>query len=291
MSNTNKYLAFVKTVEYGSFTKAAEVLNYSQSGISRMIKDMEDEWHITLLERSSEGIQLTSEGMQMLPLIRELCVAEQRIQEQIQELKGVQKGLIRIGTVSSVATYWLPNIITRFSLDYPEVDFEILSGDYRDIEDWIVSGRVDCGFLRYPTKAQLEVDILGEDRLMAVLPTDHPLADAKTFPVKAFEEYPFMLLENDGVDDITNYLESWNVKPDIKFSTWDDYAILAMIERGFGVGVLSELILQRIAFSVVIKELEFPAYRSLAFAVQSKEHISNAVRRFMEYLEYRYQGV
>lgn len=289
MSNTNKYLAFVKTVEYGSFTKAAEVLNYSQSGISRMIKDIEEEWHLSLLERNNVGVELTSEGLQMLPLIRELCKAEEKIQEQIQDIKGVQTGLIRIGTVSSVATYWLPNIISRFNQDYPEIDYEILSGDYREIEEWLTSGRVDCGFLRSPTKAKLEVEHLGEDRLMAVLPKDHPLAQLPTFPVRAFEDQPFMLIENDGVDDISYYLESWGVDPEIKFSTWDDYAVLAMIEQGLGIGVLSELILSRLSFSVVVKELEFPAFRNLAFAVENSESSSNAVKKFREYLKFRYE--
>ena len=97
MSNPNKYLAFVKTVEYGSFSKAAEVLNYSQSGISRMIKDLEDEWRVVLLKRSSAGMQLTSEGLQLLPFARDICTEERKLQEQVAALNGLQKGLIRIG--------------------------------------------------------------------------------------------------------------------------------------------------------------------------------------------------
>ena len=62
-----KYLAFVKTVECGSFTRAAGVLNYSQSGISRMIGDLEREWRVVLLERGRSGIRLTGEGTRLLP--------------------------------------------------------------------------------------------------------------------------------------------------------------------------------------------------------------------------------
>ena len=65
--NIQKYMAFVKTVEYGSFTKAAERLNYSQSGISRMINDLEKEWRISLLERGRAGVRLTSDGTTLLP--------------------------------------------------------------------------------------------------------------------------------------------------------------------------------------------------------------------------------
>ena len=68
-----KYLAFVKTVECGSFTRAAGVLNYSQSGISRMIGDLEREWQVTLLERGKSGVRLTSEGTRLLPYAQRVC--------------------------------------------------------------------------------------------------------------------------------------------------------------------------------------------------------------------------
>lgn len=72
-TNLQKYQAFVAAVELGGFSKAAERLNYSQSGISRMVADLEKEWGIVLLERDRGGVRLTSEGMRILPFARELC--------------------------------------------------------------------------------------------------------------------------------------------------------------------------------------------------------------------------
>jgi DNA-binding transcriptional LysR family regulator len=68
--NIQKYLAFIKTVEYGSFTKAAEILSYSQSGISRMINDLEKEWKVSLLERGRSGVKLTSDGSKAAALCK-----------------------------------------------------------------------------------------------------------------------------------------------------------------------------------------------------------------------------
>lgn len=65
--NILKYKAFIETVHQGSFSKAAENLHYSQSGISRMISDLEKEWALTLLERGRGGVQLTAEGKSLLP--------------------------------------------------------------------------------------------------------------------------------------------------------------------------------------------------------------------------------
>ena len=76
-----KYLAFVKTVECGSFTRAAGVLNYSQSGISRMIGDLEREWQVTLLERGKSGVRLTSEGTRLLPYAKRVCSEYEKLRK------------------------------------------------------------------------------------------------------------------------------------------------------------------------------------------------------------------
>ena len=65
-----KYMAILKTVEYGSFTEAAKALDYSQSGISRMINDIEKEWNVILMERGHSGVKLTSDGIRLVPYIR-----------------------------------------------------------------------------------------------------------------------------------------------------------------------------------------------------------------------------
>lgn len=81
--NIQKYLAFVKTVECGSFTKAATLLNYSQSGISRMINDLEREWQISLLERGHTGLRLTSDGLQLLPYAKSICLEYEKLQTRL----------------------------------------------------------------------------------------------------------------------------------------------------------------------------------------------------------------
>lgn len=181
--NLSKYFAFVTTVEYGSFTKAAEVLNYSQSAVSRMINDLETEWNTTVLERGKTGVKLTSDGLTLLPYAKSLCAEYRRLQLQVDELSGLKTGLIRIGTFSSVATHWLPNIIKAFQKDYPNIDYELLLGDYTEIETWILEGRVDCGFLRLPASPALETFFLETDRLLAVLPENHRLAGSEAVPL------------------------------------------------------------------------------------------------------------
>ena len=285
--NVQKYMAFVKTVEYGSFTKAAVILNYSQSGISRMIHDLEQEWKVTLLERGRGGVSLTSDGMKLLPYAENVCREYEKLQVQVEELNGLKSGLIRIGTFSSVASQWLPNMIREFQKDYPNIDYELLLGDYSEIEEWILEGRVDCGFLRLPVHAELETIFLEQDRLMVVLPEGHRLAGCDRFPVNALVEEPFMLLEKGARAEVSEIFERCGLTPKVHFTTWDDYAIMAMVESGLGISILPELILKRIPYRIIVKELEIPAYRSIGVALKEKKSASLAVKKFLEYLDYR----
>ncbi len=285
--NILKYMAFIKTVEYGSFTKAAEILNYSQSGISRMINDLETEWNISLLERSRAGVSLTSDGTRLLAHAKSLCDEFQKLQMEVDDLHGVQSGLIRIGTVSSVAIHWLPNIISSFQKDYPGVDYELLLGDYTEIETWIAEGRVDCGFTRIPARGDLEAIPISRDRLLAILPEGHPLTEYEKVPIGELCREPFMLLEKGARAEVSEIFQRNHLTPRVHFTTWDDYAIMAMVESGLGVSILPELILKRIPYRIVAKELNVPAYREIVFALRDRKTASLAVKRFMEYLHYR----
>lgn len=285
--NIQKYMAFVKSVEYGSFTKAAEALNYTQSGISRMINDLETEWGVSLLERGRAGVSLTSDGLKLLPQLKRICNEHEILMTHIQDLHDMQSGMIRIGTFSSAATHWLPNMIKIFQKDYPKIDFELLLGDYTEIENWILEGRVDFGFLRLPTKGELETIFLEQDRLLVVIPQDHPLVDCDKFPISELLNSPFMLLEKGAKAEISEILEKHNISPQVHFTTWDDYAIMSMVENGLGISILPELILQRIPYQIIAKELEVPSFRNIGVAMREQKSLSLAAKRFLDYLQYR----
>ncbi|MBR2382939.1 MAG: LysR family transcriptional regulator [Anaerotignum sp.] len=285
--NIQKYLAFLKTVEYGSITKAAEILSYSQSGVSRMIQDIEKEWELSLLERSRGGVRLTSDGMKLLPRIQSLCTEYEALQKQVQELKGMESGLIRIGTFSSAATHWLPNIIREFQKDYPNIEYELLLGDYTEIETWIQEGRVDCGFLRLPTLPEFDTIFLEQDDFLVILPENHPLTKKEKIFLSDLGKEPFLLLEKDKNTEISDFFRKHDFSPNVHFTLWDDYAILAMVESGMGISLLPRLILKRIPYRVAVRELDVPAYRDIALVLRNQKTAPLAVKRFLEYLSYR----
>lgn len=282
-----KYIAFVKTVERGSFTRAAQELDYAQSSISKMVADLESEWGMTLLERSKNGVRPTSAGEQILPFLRKVLNDHQELEGQICRMNGIETGVVRIGTFASVAINWLPNIFAALQKDYPGIEYEMLLGDYDEVEQWIKEGRVDCGFLRLPTFSRFDTILLKQDEYKLVLPSGHCLAERETVAIEELNGLPFLLLEHGGKTEVSDLLERSHVQPDIRFTTWEDFAIMAMVEMGMGVSILPDMILRRIPYKVEIRSLRKPYYRTIGLATKNQKHITPAVKKFIDYLPFR----
>ena len=159
-------------------------------------------------------------------------------------------------------------------------------GDYSEIESWVADGRVDLGFIpRRPRDRTLEWHPLGTDELRAVVPREHPLAaqDAIT-PAQLCDE-PFILLERGDDDEVTPVFERAGARPRTYFSTWDDYAIMSMVECGLGLSVLPALILRKNAYEIASRPLDPPAYRTIGVVTRAQGGLSLAARTFLGYLE------
>lgn len=280
-----KYQVFLKAAELGNITRAAAELGYTQSAVSRIIADLEREWGAVLMTRNRAGVVLTSAGAALLPRVRAVCNADRELSEQIAALHGLTCGTIRVGTFNSFSVHCLPQIMKSFLERYPDIRFEIVTHiEYREIEDWVAGGHVDCGFVALPTSLELDTIPLRRDQHMAVLPADHPLAQAEFYPVSRFGEDPFIKLEDDRDREILRIFERYHVRPNIRYAVNDDYAAMTMVESGLGVSVLTELVLQRNPYHIVTKPLDPPQYRDVGLAVRDRKNASPATARFLAHV-------
>lgn len=282
-TNIQKMQVLLETVRAGSFTRAAERLSYSQSGVSRMVGDLEADWGFKVLDRSREGVVLSADGRQIMPAVEALCEEFGRLQRRVDEMRGLMRGKICIGTFSSVATHVLPPVIAQFRADHLDVDYELLMGDYSEIEQWVVEGRCDLGFIPREPRGGMASQPLAQDELMAVVPADSSLATAEVVSLADLANEQFILLERGSDDEITPLFRRAGLTVRSKLSTWDDYAIMAMVEDGLGVSVLPALILRRCQFDVAVRSLEGHPHRQIN-AIYRTADVSLAAARFLEYL-------
>ena len=148
-------------------------------------------------------------------------------------------------------------------------------------------GRVDCGFLCLPVRPDLDTIFLERDDFLAILPATHPLAQAERIFLDALCKEPFLMLEKDKNAEIADFFRREGLSPNVRFITWDDYAILSIVESGLGVSLLPRLILKRIPYQVAVRETVPSFHQDIVLALRDRKTAPLAVRRFLEYLPHR----
>ena len=279
-----KLRALMSAVELGSLKAAAEALGCTQSAVSHMIASLEEELGFRLLRRGRSGVYLTDEGERLLGAARALLSAEEQLRQTAASIRGLDQGTVRIGAFTSVAVHWLPPVLKEFQRDYPNVEFKLLNGDYHDVNEWLSDGSVDIGFVALPCEVKCETIALMEDRLLAILPKDSRYASYPRFPLTECEREPFISLLQSSDHDARRALEAAGVKPNVRFYTKDDYAVIAMVEQGLGISIMPELLLKGRHDALQILPLIPEAKRTIGLAIAAGQRAGPATRRFADYV-------
>ena len=280
--DTKKYAVVEKVVEKASLTKAAEELGLTQSGVSHIVAAVEAELGLPLLKRTRTGARLTPEGERIMPHIRAIVAEERLLRQTAEELHTLVAGKVRVGTFTSVATHWLPAMMMRFQQEHPQVEFELFNGDYHDVDRWLADGSVDLAFVALPAEGDSRCVPLYRDELVAVLPKGHRLCALPVCPAAEIAREPIISLLETSNHDVRRALDAVGAKPDIRFRTKDDYAVIAMVRQGLGVSIMPSLLLRGNNEGVELRPLDPPAYRTIALAAGSVE-AGPAARQFAEF--------
>lgn len=280
----NRYEVFMKILEMGSFTRAAQELNYTQSAISQMVHTLEEELSTTLLLRSKSGVQLTADGKEYLPYLRAVCQTHRELERKRQQMQGLQSGVIRIGTFTSVSRGWLPQWMKAFKMRYPSVRFVLQQGEYTNIGQWIREGSVDFGFLNPDAVSGLETAPLYQDAMQALLPPGHPLAHKEQVTLEELCAEPYILLDEGELSVPLNSFRQRGLQPNVQYKVVDDYTIMSMVEQGLGVSILYNLVLDKEGHGFVTRPVYPPVKRTIALAWIHKKALPIASRYFMDFI-------
>lgn len=279
-----RYIALLKVIEVGSFTKAADLLGYTQPALSQMIASLEKELSIKILYRSRYGIRLTPEGERLYPSIQNSVLQYEAMRRTADEIRGLDSGIVRIGTVSSVSCHWLPGIIRTFWQKHPNIQIVLHQGDYTSIPEWVRTGAVDFGFVNPHAVKGMETTIIKSGEFRAVLPKNHPLTEKKSLTLENLAEEPFLLLEEGVYSEPLEAFHAAGITPNVKLRVHDDYSILSMVEQGLGISILTELVLHKTSYDVMALPIEPVIIRTMSIVTKDKNTLPLASKEFIRYL-------
>lgn len=280
--DTKKLEALMAAVELGSFTRAAEVLGYTQSGLTHMMNSLEKDIGFTVLVRGRSGVHLTPAGQRILPLVRECLSGSAALEREIALINSHKEDSVRVAAYESIARHWLPEIIQQFRREHPDVTVDIQMGSVDEVYRWVREDRVDMCFASRQEPLALEWTHLRDDELLAILPPDYP-TDGETFPMSAFNGQEFLMPSMGFDKDITRVFNEHGVSPFIRTTQVSDSAIISMVEHGLGISVLSRLVLWGRQDAVRALPLSPFAVRELGIAARTRKELRPIVRQFIAY--------
>lgn len=282
----NQCEAVLKAAETGSLSAAAKALHYTQSGITRMIRALENELGYEVFFRSKRGVTLTENGKAMLPLLAEIVRAHDNAKEYSSQLTGLMSGTLNIGTYYSISALCLPPILKGFCTLYPGITINLTEGGNRETYEWLDEGLMDLCFCAKPAEdVPFQWTPLFEDEIVAWLPKGHEWANRSSFPIERLEQEPFIHTSPDQDTDQDRLLRQFSLHPDTRFSTRDGFSTYKMVAAGLGISFNQRLISCGWKDEIVELPLDPPQYISLGIAAPTARELSPAAKVFIEYAE------
>ncbi len=276
---------FLTSVDSGSFTRAGEILGYTQSNLTQMMRSFEDELGIPLLIKTKKGVEPTGEAKQLMPAMRAMLAQEERFLQEADEIRGIHRGSIRIGSYVSTSSTWLPQVIGYYQNEYPEVEFNIVESGQEEMLQGLRSGYLDIALMSAPEKGEVEFIPVLEDPMVVVFPPDHELSAYDYVPVGKLKDHPLIMTYREYDSDANRILLDAGLDASVRYRSRDDFAVLSMVQHGLGISILPELTLERFPGSYDYRMLDPESHRSLGIGIRSVKEAGPLTRSVIDYIK------
>lgn len=268
------YRIFDSIVSTGSLRKAAETMHLTPSAVSHSLMKLEKEFGLPLLVRDRAGVELTEYGHQILPYIRSIVAMDKKLHHEIETIKGVLKGTVRIGVINSICCSWIPSVVRQMYKEHPDVKVKITQGKYEELEQGLMNGTLDLAFVSIPTKNNLSAIPLMRDRLLCITPTYFVPVNKEYITLEELKQHE-VIIPGVGADfDAIAFMKENNLELQTQHNIIEDSSIIALVESGLGFSIVPELVLQRVMGNVNIYPIENAPYRILGIATYKNEYIT-----------------
>ena len=278
---------FVAVAQQGSFTHAAQQLHIAQPALSISIKKFEQQLGVTLFKRDERKVSLTHEGDVLLEHALRVLRQLDDAQLAMDELKGVVKGEVRLGTPSMMGSYFLPEIIMAFKSQFPNLKMTVVEAGTQSIRQMLLAGELDIGvILNQDIPPELDVDPILSSQMVATVGHQHELATAKSIDFETFFEHELVMFKTGYFhrEFVDKVCKEYKLEAKFSFETNLLPMILSIVKHEYAITALLELVTDKEP-DVVAVPFDPPVWLDLALAWRKEGYLSHADKTFIEYVK------
>lgn len=277
--DSKKLEILMTAIDLGSFSKASEVVGYTQSGLTHMVDSLERDIGLTLVRRDHNGITLTKEGETLIPSIREFLRANAKLENQIAAITDKKRDTIRVAAYASIAMHWMPELLYRYKRVCPDVSVDLRMVDNAlEPYELLESGQTDVIFASRQNYSFCDWTPLYNEKMYAILPKDYPLNGRTTFPLEEFSGQDFLMPYGRFDIDVNAAMDSVGVKLNASVSRVDDETVIRMVGHGLGVTMMTELMIRGRTDDVLCVPVDPPRLRELGMGTSRKMKLTDGMQ-------------
>ena len=278
--DSKKLEILMTAVDLGSFSKAAEVVGYTQSGLTHLVDSLEREIGLTLVRRDHSGIALTPDGEALMPSIREFLRANAKLENEITAITEKSAETIRVAAYASIAMRWMPEILYRFRRVCPHIDVDLRTVDH-ELEPFelLEKGRTDVIFAARQTGFACDWTPLHNDAMYAIVPADYPVPEQDFFPIEAFDGKEFLMPYGRFDIDVGAAFGKYGVRPVIRPCHVDDETVIRMVGKGLGISMMAEMMIRGRLTGVRTLPVRPCVSRELGMGMHARDRRSGGVEQ------------
>ncbi|MCG9679079.1 LysR family transcriptional regulator [Vibrio sp. Isolate23] len=278
---------FVSVAEHGHFTMAAKALHIAQPALSISIKKFEQQLGVELFRREERQITLTDEGKVLYEHAKRVLQQIDDAKLAIDEMRGLEKGEVRLGAPSMMGSYFFPQVLMAFKTHYPNLKLTLIDAGARSIRKMLLNGELDIGVIDDENVPDdLETDHLLNVEMVAVVGPEHPLAEKKSISFTEFFEHELVMFKPGYFhrDFVESKARQYEKKMNFSFETNLLPMILSIVKHEFAITALLKLVTEH-EKDVVAVPFDDPVNLRLSLAWRKDGYLSIADRTFIEFVK------
>lgn len=285
--------AFCLIVETGSFSKAATAKFMTQSAMSHLIKNLEEEIGVRLLNRKGKNVIPTPAGKIFYEHAKQILEQYKNMENGVYEIAGKVKGRLSIGSGVTAATYLLPQVFYNFTKTYPEVKIDLSVSNTEKIMSDLTEGQIDIGIIEGKTRnANIFLKDIAEDEVVVVASDNHPLVKKQRLTIDDLVSQPFIMPEagsglREFIDDFLTDMKIDPQKIKIAMTLGNPELIIQMVQSGIGISFVSKWSVFKAVKDESVRLLPLSnrkLRRKFYLACMEKEPSTMAAKTFLEFI-------